>query len=353
MRLAFVPYRLNFKEPGGTSRGVLTTKLTYLLKLWDESNPSLYGIGEASVFEGLSKEAGPNYEYKLIETLANVTLGRATDLTDYPSIKFGLEQAILDFSSGGRGIYFDSEFLRGNSEIEINGLVWMGDINTMMERLERKIEEGFRCIKLKIGAISFMDELSMLKAIRQRFTSEQLEIRVDANGGFTMDNVIAALHALKEYSVHSIEQPIAAGCPELMHFLCEISPVPIALDEELIGRNSIEQKRELLTMVKPAYLILKPSLCGGFSGAKEWIELAEEHHIGWWVTSALESNVGLNALAQWVGSLGVSMPQGLGTGSLFTNNFSCPLTLSADKLRFNPKQLPVDREQFNLLSWRE
>lgn len=353
MRLAFVPYTLRFKEPGGTSRGVMHTKLTYLIKVWDESDPSRYGIGEAGLFEGLSKEAGPRYEYKLIETLANVALGVGTDLTEFPSIQFGLEQAILDFSNGGKGIYFPSQFTEGKSAVEINGLVWMGRLDEMMTRIERKIADGFRCMKLKIGAIGFADELSMLKAIRSRFSEKELEIRVDANGGFNMENVIAALHALHSYGVHSIEQPIPAGHWDLMRFLCDISPVPIALDEELIGINTSTRKAQMLDAVKPAYIILKPSLCGGLSGAGEWIRLANERGIGWWVTSALESNVGLSALAQWVATLDVQMPQGLGTGGVFSNNFTSPLSLDHDRLRFDPAALPVDRKQFESLPWRE
>lgn len=353
MRLAFAPYELKFIEPGGTSRGVLTSKLTYLLKLWDESNPDIFGIGEAALFEGLSKEAGSGYEYKLIETLANIALGRSTDLTDFPSIQFGLEQAILDFSNGGRGIYFPSHFTEGKSDIIINGLVWMGNIDTMLARIESKINDGFRCLKLKIGAIDFNEEIRMLRSIRERFTVEELEIRVDANGGFNMDNVIPALNAISKYDVHSIEQPIPAGNWDLMHFVCEISPIPVALDEELIGINRTDEKAELLKAIHPAYIILKPSLCGGISGSLEWIELADKEDIGWWITSALESNVGLNALAQWVATLKPKMPQGLGTGALFTNNFSSPLRLTGDRLYFDPTRIPIDRTEYKYLIWRE
>ncbi|MCM1319254.1 MAG: o-succinylbenzoate synthase [Muribaculaceae bacterium] len=353
MRLAYSPLKLKFKEPARTSRGIMYEKVTCLIKVWDEHDPHNFGIGEAAVFEGLSKETGPQYEYKLIETLANVALGKSTDLTEFPSIQFGLEQALLDFTNGCRGIYFPSHFTQGKQEIQINGLVWMGDIDTMLRRLEKKMQEGFKCIKLKIGAINFADELRMLEAIRQRFSAEQLEIRVDANGGFNMENVIAALHALARYNVHSIEQPIPAGHWDLMHFLCDISPIPIALDEELIGVNRREDKETLLQAIRPAYIILKPSLCGGISGSNEWIELAGKYGCGWWVTSALESNVGLNALAQWVATLNVDMPQGLGTGALFTNNFSCPLELTGDKLHFNHALLPVNRQQFSKLEWRE
>ena len=364
MRLAYLPYKLQFKEPAGTSRGVMREKVTCLLKLWDEADPSRYGLGEAAVFEGLSKEATPAYEYKVVELLANIALGRGTDLTDFPSLQFGLEQAIADFTHGCRGLYFPSKFTEGKGAITINGLVWMGDIDKMLERLEKKIAEGFRCIKLKIGAIDFRQEMRMLSAIRGRFSPEQLEVRVDANGGFSMDQVMPALAHLAEMGVHSIEQPIPAGHWDLMQFLCQVSPVKIALDEELIGLNRPEQKARMLDEVRPAYIVLKPALCGGFSGAQEWIDLATERGIGWWVTSALESNIGLNALAQWVATLDIPeekmpggttrpMPQGLGTGALYTNNFTCPLTLTGELLEFNPKALPVSRAQFNDLPWRE
>lgn len=353
MRLAYYPLTLHFKSPAGTSRGVMRIKQTYLLKLWDETAPERYGVGEAAVFDGLSKEADGRYEYKLVELLANIALGRSTDLTDWPSIRFGLEQAIRDFSTGGRGLYYPSPFTEGKTEIEINGLVWMGDIDTMMARLEEKIESGFHCIKLKIGALDFRQEMRMLEAIRSRFDAAALEIRVDANGAFTMDNALPALHILSGYEVHSIEQPIKAGQWEMMRFLCDVSRVPIALDEELIGLNRREQKIAMLDTIHPAWIVLKPALCGGFSGAEEWIALAEERGIGWWVTSALECNIGLSALAQWTATLGVKMPQGLGTGQLYTDNFPSPLILDGDRLRFNPAALGGDRKALDNLDWRE
>lgn len=353
MRFAYAPYELHFKEPAGTSRGVLHEKTTCFVKIWDESDPPRFGIGEAAVFEGLSKEADSRYEYKLVELLANTALGKPTDLTDFPSIQFGLEQAIRDFSCGCRGIYFPSEFTEGKSAITINGLVWMGDIDTMLRRLERKVDEGFRCIKLKIGSLDFKSELRMIEAIRNRFTHDELEIRADANGGFTMENVMPILHILSTYSIHSIEQPIKAGQWDLMRFLCEVSRVPIALDEELIGVNRRDEKIAMLDAIRPAFIVLKPALCGGFSGAEEWIELARERNIGWWVTSALESNVGLSALAQWAATLGNDMPQGLGTGQLFTNNFKSPLLLQGESMRFNQEALPISRSEFANLDWRE
>lgn len=351
LRLAYSPYTLVFKEPGGTSRGILKEKKTWLLKLWDTSAPEIYGIGEAALFPGLSAEDSPRYEYKLMETMANIALGCQTDLTDFPSIQFGLEQAILDYTNGGKGIYYPSPFTEGKGEITINGLIWMGTLDEMLPRIEKKLEEGFRCLKLKIGAIRFADELEMVKGIRERFPADKLTIRVDANGGFNMDNVIPALHKLAAYDIHSIEQPIKAGTPELIGFLSDISPIPIALDEELIGVNRTDDKKRLMEEAHPAYIILKPALCGGFSGAGEWISLAAEGDIGWWVTSALESNVGLSALAQWVATLGVTMPQGLGTGNLFTNNFPSPLRLEGENLSFCLDDVPTDRSIFDTLPW--
>lgn len=350
MRLAFAPYLLHFKEPGGTSRGVMTEKPTFLIKVYDEAEPSRFGIGEAAVFPGLSPEADGNYVWKLTELMANVAIGRETDLSRHSSIQFGLEQALYDFSNGCRGLYFPSSFTEGKSEIEINGLVWMGDAEIMMERLEKKIREGFRCVKLKIGAIDWHKELAMVESIRSRFNEKELMIRVDANGGFTMDNALPRLKALADFGVHSIEQPIPAGNPELMAFLCSVSPLPIALDEELIGVSATECKSRLLDTERPAYIILKPALCGGFSGAMEWISLASERGIGWWVTSALESNVGLNAIAQWTAMIGASGPQGLGTGGLFTDNFVTPVGLSGDRLRFDPDS-GFDYGQFDDLKW--
>lgn len=350
MRLSFAPYLLHFKEPGGTSRGVMTEKPTFLLKVYDESDPSRYGLGEAAVFPGLSPEADGMYVWKLTELLANVAIGKATDLSRHSSIQFGFEQALLDFSNGCRGIYYPSSFTEGKSEIEINGLVWMGDYDKMMERLASKIADGFRCVKLKIGSIDWKSEVSMIEHIRAKYSPEQLMVRVDANGAFTMDEALPRLKRLADLGVHSIEQPLKAGNPDLMAFLCKVSPLPIALDEELIGKYSAEEKREVLDIIHPAYIILKPALCGGFSGGEEWISMASERGIGWWVTSALESNVGLNAIAQWTAYIGADGPQGLGTGGVFTDNFVTPVSLHGDHLRYDPA-VPFDYSQFKDLKW--
>lgn len=352
MRLEFAPCILKFKEPAGTSRGVLTEKPTCYLRLFDEDNPSLYGLGEAAIFPGLSPEADDRFFYKLMELMANVRIGKGTDLSHFPSLQFGFEQCIRDFTGGCRGIYYQSPFVEGDGSIEINGLVWMGNREEMLARLEKKLAEGFRCVKFKIGAIDWKSELEMIESVRARYDRNRVEIRVDANGAFSMEEALPRLKRLADLDVHSIEQPIRQGNPELMHFLCETSPLPIALDEELIGKFSPEEKAATLDTIMPAYIVIKPTLTGGFSGAEEWIRLAEERKIGWWITSSLESNVGLNALAQWTATLGNNMPQGLGTGALFVNNIASPLCLEGDQLKYDPGK-SLDREAIAKLDWRE
>lgn len=351
MRLDFCPYNLSFKKPAGTSRGVLTEKITCFLRLYDERNPEHFGLGEAAVFPGLSPEADERYFYKLMELQANVAIGKSTDLTRFPSLQMGFEQVIRDFSGGGHGTYFDSPFILGERDIVINGLIWMGDYDNMIEQIEKKLSSGFKCIKLKIGAIDWKKEVDMIEYIRARYDRSRVEIRVDANGAFTMDNALPRLKRLADLGVHSIEQPIKAGSPALIRFLCDVSPLPIALDEELIGKFTREEKAATLDEIKPAYIVIKPSLTGGFSGAKEWIDLASERGIGWWITSALESNIGLNALAQWVATLKTEMPQGLGTGALFTNNIATPVYTDGELLKYNPA-LTIDYDAVAKLDWR-
>ena len=350
MRLSFAPYLLHFKEPGGTSRGVMTEKPTFLIKYFDEKDPTRYGIGEAAVFPGLSPEADGNYVMKLTELMANVAIGAPTDLSHHSSIQFGFEQAVLDFHEGCKGIYCPSAFTQGHGDIEINGLVWMGDFDKMIERIEEKLKAGFHCIKLKIGAIDWKSEVDMIKHIRDKYSKEELMIRVDANGGFTMDDALPRLKMLADLGVHSIEQPIPAGNPMLMAFLCQVSPLPIALDEELIGKSTDKERAEMLDTIHPAYIILKPALCGGLSGAGKWIRMASERGIGWWVTSALESNVGLNAIAQWTAAIGAKGPQGLGTGGVFTDNFTTPIYLEGDRLHYDASK-KFDHSQFADLKW--
>lgn len=352
MRLAYAPYILKFKEPAGTSRGIMTEKPTFLLKVWDERNPEVFGIGEASVFPGLSPEADGRYGFKLMELVANVALGRDTDLSRHSSIQLGLEQALRDFASGGRGIYAPSPFTRGDTELTINGLVWMGSVAEMAERAAMKVEQGFRCLKFKIGARDWEEELEMIRAVRSMYSASELTVRVDANGAFRPDETLRKLDSLARFDIHSVEQPIAPGNPYGMAIICHDSPIPVALDETLIGMHSEEARRMVLDIIRPQYIILKPSLCGGFSGAERWIELAGERNIGWWVTSALESNVGLDAIAQWTATLGSDLVQGLGTGGLFTNNFTSPLRLEGEHLRYDTQTAP-DRGQFESLDWHE
>lgn len=324
-RAEYSRYLLHFKEDAGTSRGVLKEKETFFVKVWDESCPEVFGMGECALFRGLSADDRKNYEEKLEEVCQRIEEVKMEELEEWSSIRFGVEMALQDLAMGGRQLYFPSAFTEGRLAIEINGLIWMGDKSTMLQRIQQKLEAGFHCIKLKIGAIDFEAELSLLQYIRERFSCEKVELRVDANGVFALEEAMSKLEALAAFGLHSIEQPIRQGQWEEMAHLCRETPIPIALDEELIGVYGRKKKLELLEKVQPQYIILKPALCGGFSGAREWIELAEKRGIGWWVTSALESNIGLNALAQWVATLGNPMPQGLGTGQLYTNNLWSPL----------------------------
>lgn len=330
-------YRLHFKEPSGTSRGILTDKETYFIRVWEEKRPSIVGLGECALFRGLSSDDRSGYERKLQEVCQHIDDMASFDLRGWSSIRFGVEMAMCDLAHGGLGLYYPSPFTEGEQAIEINGLIWMGDRGTMLRRIQQKLAAGFRCIKLKIGAIDFDAELSLLKFIRQSFSRDEVELRVDANGAFTPREALMKLEALARFELHSVEQPIRQGQWKIMAELCRRTDVPIALDEELIGVDFSEQKRMLLETVRPHYIVLKPALCGGFSGAEEWIRLAGEYQTGWWVTSALESNVGLNALAQWTATLGTHMPQGLGTGQLFTNNLPSHLIQSGGELRMEKK----------------
>lgn len=334
LQAEFTPYTLNFKRPGGTSRGVLTTKETWFVKVFDDENPEIYGEGECALFRGLGCDDRPEYE-EMIASLA----GRlpATEelphlLKEYPSILFGLETALADLSNGGKGVIFPSDFADGTDSIQINGLIWMGTIEEMNGQIKEKLNMGFTCLKLKIGAIDFEAEMELLKSIREKYKAKTLELRVDANGAFLPQEAMEKLERLSRFDIHSIEQPIRAGQWEDMARICRTSPIPVALDEELIGINDTARKQQLLDTIRPQYIILKPSLHGGFAGSDEWITLAGERQINWWATSALESNIGLNAIAQWCYNYHNPLPQGLGTGQLFTNNRETKLRLLRDLL---------------------
>jgi len=329
---------LHFIQPAGTSRGVYTERRIWLVTV---SDGVAVGVGECAPLPQLSCDDIPNYDEVLrrfcdeVEQTGEIPYEA---LRDYPSMLFGLETAMLDVrcqKEDGRSVLFDTPFSRGEVGIPINGLVWMGNYDEMLRRLEEKLEKGFRCVKLKIGAIGFEQELELVKRIRDRFSFHEVELRLDANGAFRPDEALYKLELLSQYAVHSIEQPIRQGQWAMMAELCRESPLPIALDEELIGVNDPDMKRHMLNIIKPRYIILKPSLHGGMLGCREWIETARDMGIGSWITSALESNVGLNAIAQFASDVygdHIAMPQGLGTGQLFTDNIPMPLEIRGDKL---------------------
>lgn len=360
---------LHFKQPAGTSRGVYTTRHSYYLTLTSDELPGVEGVGECATLPNLSCDAKPEYEMTLRQVCQMVEqMGRIPYdmIRAYPSITFGLETAFASFFDAAKKFLeivptegasssemlkqkgvsvpagmenltelFDSPFGRGEEGITINGLVWMGTYEEMLARLEEKLQAGFHCVKLKIGAIDFFKELDLIKRIRDVYTKEQVELRVDANGGFLPENAMSQLEALAKYDIHSIEQPIKQHQWPKMAQLCRETPLPIALDEELIGVNVRSMKQALLDTIRPQYIILKPSLHGGIYGCNEWIELANQRGIGSWITSALESNIGLNAIAHYAAKVygpNVKMSQGLGTGQLFTDNIPMPLEIRGDKL---------------------
>ena len=331
---------LHFKQPAVTSRGVYTTRRCRFVTLTVDGQPGIKGMGECAPLPGLSCDDLPGYEQTLRTACRQLEEEGCIDreqLRAWPSILFGLETALAQLNAGGKAGFFDTPFARGEAGIVINGLVWMGTFEAMYACIEEKLQQGFSCIKLKIGAIDFERELQLVKLIRSMADGSRIELRLDANGAFTPDEALEKLNRLAPYDIHSIEQPIRQRQWNDMARLCRESPIPIALDEELIGIDRLETKVSLLDSIRPAYIILKPSLHGGFSGTEEWIGLARERNIGSWITSALESNIGLNAIAQFAARVygpRIAMPQGLGTGSLFIDNIPMPLTIRGDQLWF-------------------
>ena len=336
MIATFKKHTFYFKNPSGTSRGVLTEKHSWFIELIDESNTSIKGFGECSVIPGLSPDFidFESYESKLSEVCQSVDyyLSDLNVLANLPSILFGLETALYDFKNGGHGVIFDNSFSKGQRRIPINGLIWMGDTQFMLQQIEQKLEEGYSCLKMKIGAIDFNAEVKIIEGIRKRFSAKEITLRVDANGAFSPKEALEKLNILSKYDIHSIEQPIRQGQLKEMTDLCIKTTVPIALDEELIGINKLEEKNNLIQTIQPQFIILKPSLHGGIKGCKEWIEIAESHSIPWWITSALESNIGLNSVAQFTGEYQNNLPQGLGTGSLYTNNIPSNLKIERGEI---------------------
>lgn len=337
MEIRLYKRKLNFKFAAGTSRGFYHDRDVYYVVMQNEES---FGIGECSKLLKLSCDDVVDYEEILIKACKDFPLYDDKDefflkYKDYPSIVFGFETAFCHFTKNSL-VLFDNAFTKGLKPIVINGLIWMGSYDLMKERLLEKISLGFKTIKIKIGAIDFAQELDLIKKIRSDFSAEDITIRVDANGAFDKSNVYQVLDELSKLQIHSIEQPVAKEQYALMHELCCSNIIPIALDEELISLNDIVQKDSMLDAIRPQYIILKPSLHGGIRGAQEWILLAKKYGISYWLTSALESNVGLNAIAQFASSLDITLPQGLGTGLLYHNNIEYPLYLKGEQLYFNP-----------------
>ncbi len=331
MEAKYTSYILNFKIPGGTSRGVLTTKESFFIAIHHKGK---IGLGEVGVLRGLSYDDVPELESQVAWTCENIHLGLAELYAankQYPSIQFALEQAFSHLKNGFE--HFPSPFTSGKSTQNINGLIWMGSLSFMRDQVAKRLDEGFTTLKMKVGAIGWKEEKSILSALRKEFSEDQLELRVDANGAFELEEAVEISKYLRDISVHSMEQPIKAGRNEELAKAVEQMHISVALDESLIGMIERKQKKELLEAIRPQYIILKPSFIGGWKGADEWIELATARDIQWWATSALESNVGLNAIAQWAFTKSNPIPQGLGTGSLYTNNIEGPYSVEGGLLK--------------------
>lgn len=338
MNISYQHKRLIFKRPAGTSRSILTYNDVWYILI--ERN-GLVGVGECNPLQGLSLDDRPDFENLLANFVKEFSKSGIIDLdllTDFPAMKFGFESALLDLETGAKKQLFPSEFTNGKASMIINGLLWMGSQSFMLEQLDEKLMQGYSCIKMKIGAINFEEELDIIKRIRKTYSADEIEIRVDANGAFPVEHALDKLQALARFDIHSIEQPITPGRWDELEELISKSPLPIALDEELIPIRKKEERSLMLQKLKPHYIILKPSLLGGFADSDEWIDLAEKTGVKWWLTSALESNIGLNAIAQYAFSKNVSLPQGLGTGSLYQNNIESPLYISNASLFYDPSK---------------
>jgi o-succinylbenzoate synthase len=338
-KINVIPRLLHFKQPAGTSRGIYTTHQVWYVECYNTECPEVKGLGECAPLFQLSCDDIPDYEEQLkkychIIEMHNGCIDKEM-FRKYPSMLFGIEIALQNLKMKSTALW-DTPFSRGEAGIPINGLIWMGNYDEMLQRIEEKMQAGFRCIKLKIGAINFPDEIALLKYIRRHFSSKDVELRVDANGAFSPKDALDKLKQLAELDLHSIEQPIRKGQWYEMAELCHESPIPIALDEELIGMLTPADKERMLSAIHPQYIVIKPSLHGGLLGAEEWIYEAQKKNIGWWVTSALESNIGLNAIAQWCATLNNPLPQGLGTGMLYTDNIDMPLEIRKDCLWYKP-----------------
>lgn len=350
IKSSFLPYTLVFRFDAGTSRGILRKKTSWFIKVWQENYPEVFGLGECGPLPGLSPEDNSKLADVIkgvLEKVAHKTdlirfdeTGRFVSLIvpkQFPAVSFALETALLDLNSGGKRRVVENDFVRGVMKIPINGLIWMGDKDFMMQQIRDKLEAGYNCLKMKVGAIDIETELEIIKYIRRKYSSSDITIRLDANGAFKLHHALENLERFSVFGIHSIEQPIQAGQLQAMYDLCRVTPIPIALDEELIGISGL-QREALLDTIKPQYIIIKPTMVGGLSDSEQWINLANKKNIGWWITSALESNIGLNAIAQFTAGYQTNMYQGLGTGQLYHNNFGSPLYIKDGYLGFDPKR---------------
>ncbi|MER2998915.1 o-succinylbenzoate synthase [Pontibacter populi] len=345
LQCTYIPYTLDFKFDARTSRGAISQHQVFYIKLWDAADPTIIGIGECAPLAGLSIDHRPDIEQKLSEVCQTINSGKADtldmdmlELQEWPALLFALETALQDLQNGGKRLIYKNAFSNGEAGISINGLVWMGDKEFMQQQITQKLAQGYSCLKLKIGGLDFTTELEILQSIRETASESELTIRVDANGAFAPDQAFKKLERLAKFNIHSIEQPIKQGQWKAMAELCAYTPVPIALDEELIGVQLADKQTELLDTINPQYIILKPTLVGGLKASATWIELAEKSNIGWWITSALESNIGLNAISHFTANYNITMPQGLGTGQLYHNNIASPLQIEQGKLWYSMLQ---------------
>ncbi|MBC5773195.1 o-succinylbenzoate synthase [Pontibacter sp. KCTC 32443] len=349
LQCSFIPYTLHFKFDARTSRGAISQHQVYFIKLLNTAEQSIVGVGECAPLAGLSIDYRPDLVQKLeevcqlinglkTESITLTEVSEQPDLQEWPAVRFALETALLDLKNGGKRVLYNNMFSSGEAGIPINGLVWMGDKDFMQQQIAQKLAQGYTCLKLKIGGLDFTTELEILQHIREAAPENELTIRVDANGAFSPEDAFKKLDRLARYNVHSIEQPIKQGQWKAMAELCAYTPVPIALDEELIGVQTPDKQEELLDAIKPQYIILKPTLVGGLQASSDWIDLAEKRSIGWWMTSALESNIGLNAISQLTANYAITMPQGLGTGQLYHNNIASPLQIEQGELWYRQQQ---------------
>lgn len=345
LQASFYKKVFNFNFKARTSRGLMKDKTSWFIKLWDQSNPQVFGLGECGPLPGLSIDSRPDFEEHLSSFINKFNQAGITNLApekiaamipcEFSSIVFAFEMASLDLSNGGKRIVYKNEFVDG-VRIPINGLIWMGDMDFLMRQLGVKVGEGFKCIKIKVGGLDFDKECDVLNYIRKRYFKDNIVIRLDANGAFKIDDVLYKLEQLAKFNIHSIEQPIKPGQEE-MEELCRKSPIPVALDEELIGKYTYDEKLALLQKLKPSYIVLKPTLHGGLKSCEDWIAIAEQLKIGWWITSALESSVGLNAICQFTANYKIDLPQGLGTGRIYENNIASPLEVEEGFIFYNSK----------------